>query len=235
MKAQHKLSNMKNEFISNITHELKTPISTVSVAIEAMRNFNALNNPQKTKEYLDISASEITRLSLLVDNVLKLSMFENDKIELDKQSFDIVQLINEILNALSIQFEQHQAIIEFQPSKSVIQVHADKLHLSSVLFNLLDNAIKYSKNQPIIFVSVEQLDGRIEISVKDQGIGIDKQHQEKIFNKFFRVSQGVDRHNVKGYGLGLSYVFYIVKKHNGNIYVKSEANKGSTFIISLPS
>ena len=235
MKAQHKLATMKNDFISNITHELKTPISTVSVAVEAMRNFNALNNPQKTKEYLDISASEISRLSLLVDNVLKLTMFENDKIELDKQSFDIVQLINEILNALSIQFEQHQAIIEFQPSQQHILVYADKLHLSSVIFNLLDNAIKYSKNQPTIFVTAQQLDGRIEIKVKDQGIGIEKQYHDKIFNKFFRVSQGTDRHNVKGYGLGLSYVYYIIKKHNGHINIESEKNKGTTFIINLPA
>lgn len=235
MKAQHKLATMKNDFISNITHELKTPISTVSVAVEAMRNFNALNNPQKTKEYLDISASEISRLSLLVDNVLKLSMFENDKIELDKQSFDIVQLINEILNALSIQFEQHQAIIEFHPSQQNILVYADKLHLSSVIFNLLDNAIKYSKNQPTIFVTAQQLEGRIEIKVKDQGIGIEKQFHDKIFNKFFRVSEGADRHNVKGYGLGLSYVYYIIKKHNGHINIESEKNKGTTFIINLPA
>jgi two-component system, OmpR family, phosphate regulon sensor histidine kinase PhoR len=235
MKTQYKLANMKNEFISNITHELKTPISTVSVAVEAMRNFNALNNAQKTKEYLDISASEITRLSLLVDNVLKLSMFENDKIELDKQHFDVVQLINEILNALSIQFEQHQAIIEFQPSLEKIIIHADRLHLSSVLFNLLDNAIKYSKQQPTIFVTTKQFDGYVEIRVKDEGIGIDKEYHNKIFNKFFRVSQGVDKHNVKGYGLGLSYVYYIIKKHNGHINIESEKNKGTTFIINIPT
>lgn len=235
MKAQHKIANMKNEFISNITHELKTPISTVSVAVEAMRNFNALSNPQKTKEYLDISASEISRLGLLVDNVLKLSLFENDRIALDKQHFDVVQLISEILNALSIQFEQHQAIIEFQPSSTEIIVYADRLHLSSVLFNLLDNAIKYSKNQPTILVTTKLLDNRLEIKVKDEGIGIDKEYHDKIFNKFFRVSQGTDRHNIKGYGLGLSYVYYIIKKHNGHINIESEKNKGTTFIINIPT
>lgn len=234
MVAQQRLALMKNDFISNITHELKTPIATVNVAIEALRNFNALNNAQKTKEYLEISANEINRLSGLVDKVLKLSMFENDKIDLVKEDVNAVMLLKECLSSMRLQFENKEAIAQFNCEYDSIIIQADSLHLSSVFLNLMDNALKYTTQPLLLTINIHQQENQLIVEFKDNGIGISKADQQKIFQKFYRISQGVDKHNVKGYGLGLSYVHYIIKKHGGTISVNSELQKGSCFTISLP-
>lgn len=232
--AQQKLSIFKNEFISNITHELKTPIATVNVAIEALKNFNALQNPERTKEYLDISASEMQRLGLLVDKVLKLSMFESDRIFLNKEWFDIKPLIAEIIDTMQLQFNKKDTQIVFETNLNELFIKADKLHISSVFYNLLDNALKYSKEKSIVKIQMEApLNNIIEIHIIDNGMGIPQQFQKKIFEKFFRVPIK-DIHNVKGYGLGLSYVNHIVKQHQGHIEVNSELGKGSEFIVYVP-
>jgi signal transduction histidine kinase len=232
--AQQKLAIFKNEFISNITHELKTPIATVNVAIEALRNFNALQNPERTKEYLEISSAEIQRLSLLVDKVLKLSMFESDKIVLNKEWFNLKQLLEDILDSIKIQFDQKNAVIEFNSSLREVFINADKLHISSVIYNLLDNALKYSGKNTVVKIYLTMLsDNFVELRINDNGIGIAKQFQDKIFDKFFRVPTG-DVHNIKGYGLGLSYVNHIIRQHNGSISVQSELGKGSEFVVLLP-
>lgn len=233
MMDQNRLAGLKSDFISNVTHELKTPIATVSVAIEALRNFNAIENKDKAKDYLEISNKEINRLSLLVENVLKLSIFENEKIELQKEHFDIVAVTKEVINALSIQIENKQATISIDTKPEQIFIYADKLQITSILFNLLDNALKYCKEKPVISTSIIQHNGTFIIIVKDNGIGISKEYQKKIFDKFFRVQSG-DRHNVKGYGLGLSYVNHIVKRHKGTISVVSELEKGTEINIVLP-
>ncbi len=232
--AQQRLAEIKNDFISNITHELKTPIATVGVAIEALRNFNAIQSPEKTKEYLDISAAELQRLSLLVDKVLKLSMFEKQQIELNKEPFDLKELIEENLRIMKLQFDKHKATVEFTSSDNSYMIEADKLHMTSVIYNLLDNALKYGGNKPVIHIEMSMPDTeRIVLSIADNGIGIAPQHQTKIFEKFFRVPTG-NKHNIKGYGLGLSYVAEVVKSHKGSIRVESEPEKGSTFIVELP-
>lgn len=232
--AQQRLAEIKNDFISNITHELKTPIATVGVAIEALRNFNAIQSPEKTKEYLDISAAELQRLSLLVDKVLKLSMFEKQQIELNKEPFDLKELIEENLRIMKLQFDKHRATVDFTASDNSYMIEADKLHMTSVIYNLLDNALKYSGNKPFIQITMSMPDTeRIMLCITDNGIGIAPQHQAKIFDKFFRVPTG-NKHNIKGYGLGLSYVAEVVKSHKGNIRVESEPEKGSTFIVELP-
>lgn len=231
--AQRRLAQMKNEFISNITHELKTPIATVNVAIEALRNFNALQNPEKTKEYLDISASELQRLSILVDKVLRLSMFESKEIKLFKERVDLKQLTAEVINTMRLQSEKKNATIELIADESDFKVHADKLHFTSVLYNLIDNALKYSKEKIDIKVSLQRSGDIITLSVKDNGIGIPAEYKGKIFDKFFRVPAS-DTHNTKGYGLGLSYVNEIIKRHLGFITVESEFGKGSIFIIKFP-
>ncbi len=231
---QQRLAELKNEFIGNITHELKTPIATVGVAIEALRNFNAIQDPQRTKEYLDISANELQRLSLLVDKVLKLSMFEKKEIELKKEILDMRELVSEVTNIMKLQFEKHHAIVDIKTQGNDFTIEADRLHITSVLYNLLDNALKYSKEKPIIHIDLSELTQNIiELKVSDNGIGIPKDFQSKIFEKFFRVPTG-DRHNIKGYGLGLSYVAEIINRHLGVIYVDSELGKGTTFIIKLP-
>jgi two-component system phosphate regulon sensor histidine kinase PhoR len=230
---QRRLAELKNEFISNITHELKTPIATVGVAIEALQNFNAIHDPEKTKEYLDISKNELQRLSLLVDKVLKLSMFEKKEMELKKEQFDCRQLVKEVMNSMKLQFEKYHAQVNLQTEGENFLVEADKLHITSVVYNLLDNALKYSKENPVINVQLKSHPEHIELSVSDNGIGIEPAYKEKIFDKFFRVPSG-NKHNIKGYGLGLSYVAEVLKRHQGRVHVETELNKGSIFTATFP-
>ena len=229
---QSRLADIKNEFISNITHELKTPIATVSVAIEALRSFNASLDAQRTKEYLDISANELQRLSLLVDKVLKLSMFEKKEIELRYETLDMKDLVAEVTSSMRLQFEKHHAEVTVEASEDTV-LEGDRLHLVSVIFNLLDNALKYSPGQPRIQVSIRNHNDQLLLSVSDTGIGIPAEYQGKIFEKFFRVPTG-NLHNAKGYGLGLSYVAHVINRHHGSIRVESEEGKGSKFLITLP-
>jgi signal transduction histidine kinase len=231
--AQRRLALMKNDFISNITHELKTPIATVNVAIEALRNFDALESPERTKEYLDISAAELQRLSMLVDKVLKLSMFENKDIELQRENIDLKQLVDEIVYSMRLQFEKNKAAISFKTFGPDFYLSADRMHVTSVIYNLIDNALKYSKGNPVIQIELAALSNELQLSVSDNGIGIAADYADKIFDKFFRVPSG-DHHNIKGYGLGLSYVAEVVRKHNGTIHLETELGKGSRFIIKLP-
>ncbi len=231
--AQRRLTDIKNDFISNITHELKTPIATVNVAIEALKSFNAIDNPERTKEYLDISSSELQRLSLLVDKVLKLSLFENKDVELKPEHFSLKKMIEEVLQTMQLQFNKAKATVQFSTEGQHFDIEADKLHLTSVIYNLVDNALKYSPVDPSIGIVLKERDGLLQVIVSDNGIGIPAAYQDRIFDKFFRVPHG-NKHNIKGYGLGLSYVSHIIKKHHGSIEVDSMEDKGSTFIISLP-
>jgi signal transduction histidine kinase len=232
LRQQERLTALKNDFISNITHELKTPIATVSVAIEALQNFNALQKPELTKEYLDISKNELSRLSMLVDKVLKLSVFEQKEPELKKEIIDLASLVAQVLDSMRLQFEKLGVKIAFDTEGADHTfVEADKTHLTSVIYNLLDNAIKYDgKNVNIQFATDQNA---LKMSIEDDGCGIASEYQAKIFDKFFRVPKG-DIHNVKGYGLGLSYVASIVKQHGGRIEVQSVLEKGSTFSVFLP-
>jgi two-component system phosphate regulon sensor histidine kinase PhoR len=229
---QQRLADIKNEFISNITHELKTPIATVSVAIEAIRNFNASLDPHRTKEYLDISANELQRLSLLVDKVLKLSMFEKKEVDLRYETLNMQDLINEVSSSLRLQFEKHNAAVDIKAEGDTM-FEGDRLHLVSVIFNLLDNALKYSRDNPQIKVRAFSYDNKISLSIGDNGIGIPDEYKEKVFEKFFRVPTG-NLHNAKGYGLGLSYVAQVVEKHKGTIKVEPNEGGGSKFVITLP-
>jgi two-component system, OmpR family, phosphate regulon sensor histidine kinase PhoR len=229
---QNRLADIKNEFMSNITHELKTPIATVSVAIEALRSFNANLDTQRTKEYLDISANELQRLSLLVDKVLKLSMFEKKEIDLQYELLDMKSLVDEVTSSLRLQFEKHHAHVEVN-SEGDTTLEGDRLHLVSVIFNLLDNAIKYSADAPKIHVRIIGNESKVNLVIEDSGIGIPEEYKRKIFEKFFRVPTG-NLHNAKGYGLGLSYVAHVINRHNGDIHVESIPGDGSKFVISLP-
>ena len=232
--AQRKLTEMKNDFISNITHELKTPLATVSVAVEALRSFGGIQNPERTKEYLDISAAELQRLSLLVDKVLKLSLFENRELELKKEWVDLKPLTEEVLNTMKLQFEAHRAKVALTIDGQGFSIFADRLHITSVIFNLLDNALKYSKENPEINIRLYNNSNEIVLEVADKGIGIASDFKTKIFDKFFRVPNG-DHHNIKGYGLGLSYVSHVIKRHGGTISVESEPGKGSLFTVKFPT
>lgn len=229
---QKRLADIKNEFISNITHELKTPIATVSVAIEALRSFNANMDAEKTKEYLDISANELQRLSLLVDKVLKLSMFEKTEVDLKYEPLDMKSLVDEVTASMRLQFEKHQARVSVA-TEGDTHLEGDRLHLVSVIFNLMDNALKYGKGDPEIDIRITGGPQKLSLCIADNGIGVPAEYRDKIFEKFFRVPTG-NLHNAKGYGLGLSYVAHVVKKHHGTIRVESVEGTGSRFVISLP-
>lgn len=234
LEKQRRLTELKNDFISNVTHELKTPITTVGVALEALSNFNALKNPARTEEYINISKHELQRLSILVDKVLKMSLFEKKEPELKLESFDMHELIEDVLKSMKLQFEKFSAQVNFEPKGNNFFIKGDKIHLTNVVYNLIDNALKYSKENPVIELLLNNQNDQIQIIVKDQGIGIAPDAKHKIFDKFFRVPQG-DKHDVKGYGLGLSYVSGVIKKHHGDIQVNSQINQGTTFTISLPT
>jgi signal transduction histidine kinase len=230
---QSRLTEIKNDFISNITHELKTPITTVGVALEALSDFEVLDNPQKTQEYLGISQNELKRLNLLVDKVLQLSKFEKQTPQLKIERIDLQQTIEQIAGSMKLQFEKYGAEFEVSTIGNNFQLEGDRSHLSSVLYNLIDNALKYSKDHPQIQIKLKDIGDRLLLEVKDNGLGIPKAYQEKIFDKFFRIPSG-DRHNVKGHGLGLSYVAGIVEQHHGSIRVESVEGEGSCFYIELP-
>jgi two-component system phosphate regulon sensor histidine kinase PhoR len=229
---QRRLADIKNEFISNITHELKTPIATVSVAIEALRTFNASIDPQRTKEYLDISANELQRLSLLVDKVLKLSMFEKKEVELRYELLNMKDLVEEVTSSMRLQFEKKGAMVSVT-TEGDTTLEGDRLHLVSVIFNLLDNALKYSSDKAEITIAVKEVGNKVQLVMADSGIGIPAEYHNKIFEKFFRVPTG-NLHNAKGYGLGLSYVSHVINKHQGTIRVESVEGDGSKFFITLP-
>lgn len=232
LRHQQRLTDIKNEFISNITHELKTPIATVSVAIEALRSFNASMDQQRTKEYLDISHNELQRLSLLVDKVLKLSIFETKEVDLKYERLNMRELVDEVTASMRLQFEKYRANVTVEQEGDTV-LEGDRLHLVSVLFNLMDNALKYSNGKPQIDVLVKDAGGSVQLCVADNGIGIPKEYRDKVFDKFFRVPTG-NLHNAKGYGLGLSYVAHVVEKHKGTIRVDSEEGTGSRFVITIP-
>jgi two-component system, OmpR family, phosphate regulon sensor histidine kinase PhoR len=232
MMKQKRLADLKNEFISNITHELKTPIATVGVAIEALKNFNAIDDPRRTKEYLDISQNELQRLNLLVDKVLKLSMFEKKEVELKQEDINLEDIVNEVVTSMRLQIEKYRAQVTVSHTGNTM-MKGDKLHLLSVVFNLLDNALKYSKENPVIHISMEGQDNAVVLKVEDNGIGISPAYKNKVFEKFFRVPHG-DTHNAKGYGLGLSYAAQVIGKHKGTITVDSVPGNSATFTITLP-
>jgi len=229
---QYRLGQIKNDLISNITHELKTPIATVGVAIEALKKFNAIKDPQRTKEYLDISQNELQRLGLLVDKVLNLSMFEKKEIEVKYEVFDLEEVVNEVVASLRLQIEKYYARVAVE-TEGDTHLKGDRLHMLSVVFNLLDNALKYSKGKAAIQVTLKEEPADIVMKVTDNGIGIPAAFKAKIFEKFFRVPTG-DTHNAKGHGLGLSYIGQVVRQHKGSISVDSHEGIGSTFTIVLP-
>jgi len=229
---QQKLAAIKNEFISNITHELKTPIATVGVAIEALKNFNAIDNPQKTREYLDISSNELQRLGLLVDKVLKLSMFEKKEIDLKYETLNLKELVDEVVASMRLQIEKYHARVTVVAEGDVV-LQGDRLHLLSVVFNLLDNSLKYGKDDPAIRIELKGSGEKVELNIADNGIGIPQEYKDKVFEKFFRVPVG-NTHNAKGYGLGLSYVAHVIQKHKGQISVDSQPGLGTRFTITLP-
>jgi two-component system phosphate regulon sensor histidine kinase PhoR len=232
LRTQQRLMKIKNDFISNITHELKTPVATVSVALEALKNFHALDNPQRTTEYLEIAQNELSRLTLMTDKILKTAVYEDKGVELALEKVDLDLVIEEILTSLKLVFEKRKIQVTYQKTGTEFTLNGGREHLSNVVYNLLDNALKYSGDNASIDISLKEQADTLTLLIKDNGIGIASEYKKKIFEKFFRVPSG-DVHNTKGYGLGLSYVASVVKSHQGQIDVESEPGKGSCFIVTL--
>jgi signal transduction histidine kinase len=230
--VQKKLSELKDDFINNMTHELKTPIATMSVAIEGLEKFNALHDADKTQRYLQTSKNELQRLNQLVTKVLDIAAFENKEIQLNKELVAVDELAAEVIESEKLKSAKLVDITYINKDKVKV-IDADKTHFKNVLANILDNAVKYSTEPVAIVISCYKSDKYVNFSIKDNGPGIPPDQVKLIFDKFHRVPTG-NIHTVKGTGLGLSYVRYIVKAHNGDIAVKSEINKGSEFIVSIP-
>lgn len=233
LKRQQKLTEMKNQFISNVTHELQTPITSVGVALEAISNFDVIKDQTKTEEYLEMSKSELNRLSLLVDKVLKMALFEEPSLQLNWEVFDLKRLVKDVLKTLQLQFEQAGAEVVLETSGSLFMIRADRVHTTSVIYNLLDNALKYNDTPVRIHLTVKENGTHVLLNIADNGIGIPDRYQEKVFEKFFRVPSG-NLHKVKGHGLGLSYVATIIDKMGARLRLRSKEAKGSTFTIEFP-
>ncbi|TXG38839.1 sensor histidine kinase [Seonamhaeicola maritimus] len=226
-----KLALLKKDFVNNMTHELKTPIANISVASEALRNKEM--NEVKRKQYADIIYKENEKLHGLVDKVMQISSLEKEEDTFSFEELNIHEIISTITSSFGPVVLSKNGIINHDLKANNFKVIGDKTHLSNAISNLIDNAIKYSNNVLEIVVKSKNRKDGILLEITDKGIGVAKENQHKIFDRFFREESG-DLHNTKGYGLGLSYVKFIVEKHNGAITFNSAKDLGSTFSIFLP-
>ena len=209
---QKQLAEIKNDLISNITHEFKTPIATVATAIEGIKNFNQENDKAKTNTYLDISDNQLQKLNLMVEKLLETATLDSDKLLLQKESTDLVPMLKKIVEKFQLLCPEKS--IDFKSNVTTLIKELDPFHLENALGNLIDNAIKYGG--PLIELNLNALIDTVEISVSDNGNGLDKNQREKIFDKFYRVPTG-NRHDIKGFGIGLFYAKKIIEKHGGNL------------------
>ncbi|NOR73706.1 MAG: GHKL domain-containing protein [Draconibacterium sp.] len=230
---QKKLSNIKNDFINNMTHELKTPISTISLASQMLQDGSISNTPSMISHVSNIINQESKRLSFQVEKVLQMAVFNEGRIKFKFKEFDVNKMIKTVADNFELKVKSKNGTLKATILDESLIAKGDEVHITNVIFNLLDNAVKYSKEIPEIEISTERIKEYVVISVLDKGIGISKEHHVQIFDRFFRVPTG-NVHNVKGFGLGLSYVKKVVDSHNGKIKIESTLNKGTKFSILLP-
>jgi len=226
---QKELASIKNDLISNITHEFKTPIATVSAAIEALENFNVLEDKKKTHKYLSMSSVQLKKLHQMVEKLLETAILDSEQLILKKENIDIIETIEKLV--AKHQFLHLEKEIHFYSNRKPLFLKVDPFHFDNVISNLIDNAVKYGGGK--IEITINSILNRIEISVADNGDGIDKNQQEKIFEKFYRVPKG-NTHDVKGFGIGLYYSKKIVEKHGGTLQLSSVKNS-TIFEINLPN
>lgn len=232
MLSQSKLSEIKSDFINNMTHEFKTPIATIQLASDALNNEKVISNKEQIKYYSSIIKEENRRMNKQVEKILQAAQLEKDEITLQYKKINVHDVLNRVAENTKLQMEEIGATFSLHLMATKVVINADEVHFTNIMFNLVDNAIKYSKENPVIEISTRNVDNTIHISIKDNGIGMDKETQNHIFEKFYRAHTG-NLHNVKGFGLGLTYVKNIVDAHKGKISVESELNHGSTFTISF--
>ena len=230
---QKRLSEVITDFINNMTHELKTPIATISLSSEMIMRLEAEDDLNKAKKYAGIIFKENKRLETQVERVLNISTLDTENTTLNKISLNFHELLFEVKETFDFNQVANGGKILIENNASVFTIQADPIHITNVVYNLLDNAVKYCTTKPVISITTKNERNHLVIEIKDNGIGIRKEDLKMIFNKFYRVSTG-NIHDIKGFGLGLFYVKLIINEHNGSIDVKSKLGEGSTFTIKLP-
>jgi len=230
---QKRLSEIQKDFINNMTHEFKTPIATISVSAEVLKDPGIVHQPERLKNYAGIIEKENLRLKQQVERVLQMARLDKEDIGLKKEIIDVHQLIAESIRNHAMVLQERKGIVNSELSATQFQIEGDRFHLTSVFSNLIDNAIKYCKDIPQITIRTSNRNHGCVIEVADNGIGISSENQRRVFQKFYRVPTG-NVHDVKGFGLGLSYAKTIVEAHGGNISLQSELGKGCLFQIYIP-
>jgi len=233
MLRQKKISDIKTDFINNMTHEFKTPIATISIAVDSINNPKVIDEPEKIKSYTRIIKEENNRMNSRVEQVLQMALLDSSEFKLNFRPVDVNALVRKVAGNIHLQVENREGHLEIQTGASNPMAEADEIHLSNVIMNLLDNANKYSPGRPEIKVVTSNRDSSVVVMIEDKGIGMNQDTQRKIFEKFYRLTSG-NIHSIKGFGLGLSYARAIMYAHKGEIKVKSESGKGSTFEVILP-
>ena len=230
---QRQISEIKTDFINNMTHEFKTPIATINLALDAIKNPKIIDDKEKVFKYLQMIRDENKRMHAQVENVLRMSKLEKKELDIEKESSNVEDVILDAIEHVNLILEDREGKITTHFDASRKTALMNDVHFTNVIVNVLENAIKYSPDVPDIDVYTENIKDMILIKVQDKGLGMSKIAQKKVFEKFYREHTG-NIHNVKGHGLGLAYVKRIVEDHNGQVYVESEKGKGSTFIIKIP-
>lgn len=230
---QKKLSDIKNDFINNMTHEIKTPISTIGLACEVLSDPSVEKKPEKLTKYVKVISEENRRLSLLVENVLQTAILDKGEFKLKLSEVDLHEVLEHALSNIQLQIDQREGSLIKKFSAEDAFIQADKVHITNIVYNLIDNALKYTNDKPVVTVTTRNENGGVVFTIADNGIGISKENVKRVFDKLYRVPTG-NIHNVKGFGLGLSYVKAIAEKHQGWITVESELSKGSRFSVFLP-
>lgn len=231
--TQRRISEIKTDFINNMTHEFKTPIATMNLVLDSLKTPVALHDPDKIKGYVKILKQENKRMLAQVENILQISRLEKGNLHLEREPLDVHELISNAIGHLQVMLDERGGVLRTHFLAENGDVSANKSHLTNVFVNVIENAIKYSPNAPEIDIYTENIKNKILIRVKDRGQGMSRQAMKHVFTKFYREHTG-DLHNVKGHGLGLAYVKSIVEYHQGSINVESDKGKGSTFFIKLP-
>src|SRR5690606_18959901 len=230
---QKRISEIKSDFINNMTHEFKTPIATINLAVEAIRNTKSIEDKEKVLRYLGMVRDENKRMHAQVENVLRISKLEKNQLDINKDRVDMHDIIGDAIAHVELIVQDRGGYVNAHLDAERAEVLANDMHMTNVIVNILDNAIKYSPETPKIDIFTEVVKNNIIIKVQDQGAGMSKAVLKKVFEKFYREHTG-DIHNVKGHGLGLAYVKRIIDDHQGEVYAESEKGKGSTFFIKLP-
>jgi len=230
---QKQISEIKSDFINNMTHEFKTPIATINLAVEAIRNPKIIGDSEKVKRYLGMIRDENKRMHAQVENVLRISKLEKNQLDISKDRVDVHDIIQDAIAHIELIVDNRGGKIEIHLDAERTEVLANEMHFTNVVVNVLDNAVKYSPEAPQIELFTEVANNNIIIKIQDHGAGMSKAVLKKVFEKFYREHTG-DLHNVKGHGLGLAYVKKIIDDHQGEVYAESEKGKGSTFYIKLP-